>query len=274
MKRSRKTFFHICTFLLGLGLGYWLHAKTRTVSHLAKCHDTVYLVSDNRKRPQTLEQEVERNSGLLLVGVLVNTKEDENIIYDDFSTETNIKFTFFTTSKNISLNNRRIIYLGGFNASTEPNSVKYLRMFIHVSQQYGNKFNWFMFTENSYFVNMDKLKFLKNLHHSEPEEFLFLPQYRYEPQDSSDKSKDSEDIVHAIQPGMILSRLLLQRISNVTESCLNKRHGLRECLQKTVSISWITDFQVFEILFTRHKFHTLIIVTATRVSHTEMRKMK
>ena len=266
----------ICTFLLGLGVGSWLTAKGRIVRHVLRCQHTVYSVGDSRERPQTLEQEVERNSGLLLVGVLVNTKEHENktdIIYDDFSPGTNIKFIYFTTKRTISLQST-FVTLKGLNASTEPDSVKYLRMFIHVSQQYGNKFNWFMFTENSYFVNMDKLGFLKNLHHSR--EFLFLPQvtrksgrndYRYEGQnrdirgfertklDNSsgeawEYQKSNTDIIHVIHPGMILSRPLLQRISHLTESCLNKRRGLAECFRKRVSISWINDFEVFEILST------------------------
>ena len=162
MKRNLKSLFFISTFLLALVLGCWINTKARTFRHIFTCRQDGYLVGEKLERPRTLEHEVERNSALLLVGVLVNTKEDEknaDIIYNDFHQETNIKLALFTTKRTIS---RQVAYLEGVN-KTEPNNVAYLRTLVHVSQQYGNKFNWFLFTESNYFVNIDKLTFLKKL---------------------------------------------------------------------------------------------------------------
>ena len=263
--KKRQTFVLLCTFLLGLGLGHWLTTKAAIVHHGLKCQHTVYLGANTRYRPQTLKEEVETNSRLLLVAVLVNTKKDpksRDTIYNDFSTEANIKFLFFATKSNISLKSTLVV-LEGLDASTEP-KVKYLRMLIHVSQQYGNKFNWFLFTESNYFVNVDKLTFLKKLQYSK--EFVFLPQVprksgvndhghelnRPELLDSLaqrvEYQKSNIDIVHVIQPGMILSRPLLQKISSLTESCMNQGRVLPQCLQKSFSISWIHDFEVAIVL--------------------------
>ena len=262
MKRNRKSLLFISTFLLALVLGRWINTKGRTFRHIFTCRQDRYLVRENLERPGTLEHEVERNSALLLVGVLVNTKEDEknaDIIYSDFHPETNIKLALFTTKRTISLHSRQVAYLECVN-TTEPNNVAYLRMLVHVSQQYGNKFNWFLFTESNYFVNIDKLTFLKKLQYSN--EFVFLPQVprksgvndyghelnRAELLDSLaqrvEYQKSNMDIVHVIQPGMILSRPLLQKISSLTESCMNQGRVLPQCLQKSFSISWIHDFEV------------------------------
>ena len=262
MKRNRKSLLFIFTFLLALFLGRWINTKARTFGHIFTCRQDRYLVGGNLERPRTLEHEIERNSAFLLVGVLVNTKEDEenaDIIYNDFHQETNIKLALFTTKRTISLHSRQVTYLEGVN-TTELNSVAYLRMLIHVSQQYGNKFNWFLFTESNYFVNIDKLTFLKKLQYSN--EFVFLPEEhrksglndyghelnRIELLDSLaqrvEYQKSNMDIVHVIQPGMILSRPLLQRMSSLAESCMNQGRILLQCLQTSFSIFWIHDFEV------------------------------
>ena len=262
MTRNRKSLLFISTFLLALVLGRWINTKARTFRHIFTCRQERYLVRGNLERPGTLEHEVERNSALLLVGVLVNTKEDEknaDIIYSDFHPETNIKLALFTTKRTISLHSRQVAYLECVN-TTEPNNVAYLRMLVHVSQQYGNKFNWFLFTESNYFVNIDKLTFLKKLQYSN--EFVFLPQVprksgvndyghelnRAELLDSLaqrvEYQKSNMDIVHVIQPGMILGRPLLQKISSLIESCMNQGRVLPQCLQESFSISWIHDFEV------------------------------
>lgn len=264
-RSNRDTLVFIFAFLLGLGLGCLFNAKARIVRHVLNCKHFVYFVGDSRERPQTLEQEVERKSQFLLVGVFVNTKEDvhqTDILYNDFSPETNIKFIFFTAKRTMSLHNI-FVALEGLNASTEP-KLKYLRMFHHVSQHYGDKFSWFMFTESNYFVNMDKLGFLKHLQHSNTKEFLFMPHVERKSSinnfghvllDSFTKNKEytdqnsQTDIVHVIQPGMIFSRPLLQRISSLTESCMNRKRGLRNCLHGA-AMFLMTDSEVFEIVST------------------------
>ena len=264
-RSGKENFVLVFAFLLGLGLGCWLNAKARIVWHVLKCTHFVYFVGDSRERPHTLEYEVGKSSQLLLVGVFVDKKEvgkKTGILYNDFSPETNIKFIFFTTNKTMSLHNM-FVALDGLDGSKEP-KLKYLQMLNYFNQHYGDKFNWFLFTESKYFVNMDKLGFLKYLHYSKTKEFLFLPQIKRKSGindygdvllDSFTKKteyqKSKKDIFHVIQPGMILSRSLLKRVSSSTKSCMNKRQrGLRKCLQKIAAIFWMTDFEVLQIFLT------------------------
>lgn len=271
MVRKRQTLILVVAFLLGLSLGFWLSRNARIVDHVVRCRHMVYLAG--RTRPQTLEQEVENDTEFLLVGVFINTEEKTGILYNDFSAETNIRFIFFTTESTNSLHNRQVIYLG-LDASTE---VIYLRMFRHVCQHYDTQFNWFMFTESSFFVNIDKLRFLRNLNDSK--EYLFLPEiptdsrvddYGYDGQKNgsridirgnsriqmdhpSGKPKEyrmsNMDIVRMFQPGTILSRLFLQKLSSLTAACVSKKTVDRECFQRRVTISWFNDVTVIKKLF-------------------------
>jgi hypothetical protein len=134
-----------------------------------------------------------------------------------------------------------------------------------------------MFTESSFFVNIDKLRFLRNLNDSK--EYLFLPEiptdsrvddYGYDGQKNgsridirgnsriqmdhpSGKPKEyrmsNMDIVRMFQPGTILSRLFLQKLSSLTAACVSKKTVDRECFQRRVTISWFNDVTVIKKLF-------------------------
>ncbi len=273
---KRQTLTIVCAFLLGLNLGFWLSKNARIVRHVLRCHHRVYLVG--KSRPQALDQEVERNTAFLLVGVFVNTEVHERKtgnLYNDFGAEANIKYIFFASKTNTSLYNKQVAYLEGLDASTE---ILYLRMFSHVCRQYGDKFEWFMFTESSFFVNIDTVEFLRNLNYSK--EHLFLPEgsasdYRYDGRNNgsridiagSNRTKidhtsgetqeyfvSNIDIVDIFHPGIIMSRSLLQKLSRLTQPCANKRNGFRECFENRVTISWPNDLTVINVSFTENNF--------------------
>ena len=266
---QKTKFTAVVAFLLGLNLGLWLNRDARIVSHSLKCkHLTVI-----KERPKTLKQEIECNKEFLLVAVYINTHK--NIVFNDFGEYTRTKFIFFTTSKTIALNERTVVRLENLDATSTD--VIYLRMLRHVSQQYGNKFDWFILTESSFFVNIDKLIFLRNLNNSE--KFLFVPEmkkagisneYEYNIERMNLKGKLTSDIrnresnqtsikdsvndtgnysiltaglIDIIQPGIIFSRPLVQELANLTDMCENIKN-FRQCLKNRIKISWFNYFKV------------------------------
>ena len=282
-KKSQKSqsFIIVCAFLLGLNLGLWLSRNAKIVRRELRCHHMVYLT--NKNRLGRLQEEVERNRAFLLVAVFVNTQDDEKTgnVYNDFNAETDINYIFFTAKTTISSYGRQVIYLKDLDGSAET-EVIYLQMFRHICQQFDGTFNWVLFTESSFFVNIDSLRFLRNLNHSN--ELLLIPEvtrntgitnYKYDGQtkgsrigmNGSDGIKidnftkerkeyriSNMDIFH---PGTIMSRSLKNKLSSLTELCVQQTHNFQECFLDSISISWLNDSTVITVFFTRTNLSSL-----------------
>ena len=269
-KKSQKSqsFIIVCAFLLGLNLGLWLSRNAKIVRHELRCHHMVYLT--NKNRLGRLQEELQRNRAFLLVAVFVNTQDNEKTgnVYNDFNAETDINYIFFATKTTLSSYGRQVIYLKDLDGSTET-EVIYLQMFRHISQQFDSKFNWVLFTESSFFVNIESLSFLRNLNHSN--ELLLIPEvtrnsgvtdYKYDGQTNGSRigmngshginidhfAKERKEYripnMGIFHPGIIMSRSLKNKLSTLTELCVQKTHNFQECFLNSISISWLNDFSI------------------------------
>ena len=282
-KKSQKSqsFIIVCAFLLGLNLGLWLSRNAKIVRHELRCHHMAYLT--NKNRLGRLQEELQRNRAFLLVAVFVNTQDNEKTgnVYNDFNAETDINYIFFATKTTLSSYGRQVIYLKDLDGSTET-EVIYLQMFRHISQQFDSKFNWVLFTESSFFVNIESLSFLRNLNHSN--ELLLIPEvtrnsgvtdYKYDGQTNGSRigmngshginidhfAKERKEYripnMGIFHPGTIMSRSLKNKLSTLTELCVQKTHNFQECFLNSISISWLNDFTVITVFFTRTNLSSL-----------------
>jgi hypothetical protein len=227
--------------------------------------------SSGKSRLGKFEEEVQSNTAFLLVAVFVDTLDAEETgnLYGDFRIETNIKYIFFTTKTTISSHYRQVVHLKDFDASAQT-EVIYLKMFQHVYQHFEKSFDWLVFTESTFFVNIDTLRFLKNMNCSN--EFLFIPEVTRKSGDGyirqnnrtrtdkrgyhriktdifsrvmKENRRSNMNIFHIFHPGTILSRSLVTKLSSLTEKCVQqKTNGFRECFKTKISISWLNNTMV------------------------------
>lgn len=264
MEEKSKQYCIIFALFIAIGI-YWgalWNKNVKALRHVLKCHHIVYLVDTStnvKRRPNTLNEEVQQDTTLLLVAVLLKPEyvyKKTGTLYEDFK-QSNVKLLYFTTESSIVAKSVDVTYIENGNKT----DLTYLNLFTYVSKMYDKDFKWFLFTESAFFFNIDELvNYIRKL--DDTRQIILQQEVHITNRKSGalnkDIRKDSKEnrtsvitskykgrnelglvkmsLSSIIQAGTVISQMLLRRLAReIVKSCSMKSDSFTSC-QQNVSI--------------------------------------
>ena len=198
---------------------------------------------------KVLPKETKVDKDLLFAGIITASKYANTrakAIYDTWAKEIPGDFQFFCSFNCTSKFTLPIVKLAGVDDRYPPQK-KSFRMLYYMYQNYLNKYQWFLRSDDDVFIKPDRLgKFLKSLDPSKP---MFIGQSSYERNHILSLGVFENYCMGG--PGFVMSRAALKMLGPHLSSCIKNIYTTHEdveisrCMRDHVKINCTWSQEVF-----------------------------